>query len=83
MNRVNIELEKLQNQLSGTREAERQKQEFDGFKDLYNKFISNEDVGVQWEKIERLPDESVIAYEDLSPPTDSEIKALWITFDFG
>ena len=73
MSRLTSELDKLQKQLQNARQADRVQREMEGYKRLYDKFISGEgeDKGIAWDKIERLPERSVIDYEDLPSPTTS------------
>ena len=52
-------------------------QEFDGFKNLFAKFINETGPSVDWEKIEKLPPGSIRPYCDLEVNGDpSSIKAM-------
>lgn len=49
--------------------------EFDGFQRIFNKFIQGSG-GIEWDKIEKLPNGAVKDYKSLSAPSDSEIKSM-------
>jgi len=51
--------------------------EFDGFKKLFAKYLSaDSDASINWQKIEKLPSEAVVPYEDLPTPSKSEIRQM-------
>merc|ERR1712088_744332 len=51
--------------------------DFDGFKNLFGKFINSTGPSVKWDKIEKLPQESIEPYSHLPCPESKEaVKAL-------
>merc|ERR1712180_445621 len=70
------ELDKL---LKTMPEGSRQivEQDFEGFKNLFGKFINSTGPSVNWDKIEKLPQESIEPYSHLACPESKEaVKAL-------
>lgn len=58
---LNKELEKLQKTAQLPKaQAELVDKEFDGFRDLFGKFLTAEHQSVKWDKIEKLPSDAVI-----------------------
>jgi len=71
-----MELDKL---LKTLPEGSRQivEQDFDGFKTLFGKFINSTGPSVNWDKIEKLPQESIQPYSHLpAPGTKEAVKEL-------
>jgi len=71
-----MELDKL---LRTMPEGSRQvvEQDFDGFKNLFGKFINSTGPSVNWDKIEKLPQESIQPYGQLPCPESKEaVKTL-------
>merc|ERR1712130_979226 len=71
-----MELDKLLKTLpEGSRQVV--EQDFDGFKNLFGKFINSTGPSVNWDKIEKLPQESIEPYSHLPCPESKEaVKAL-------
>merc|ERR1712200_300083 len=73
---LSMELDKL---LKTMPEGSRQivEQDFEGFKNLFGKFINSTGPSVNWDKIEKLPQESIEPYSHLACPESKEaVKAL-------
>ena len=71
MSRLLCELDKHQKELPNSKEDEYIWKDLDGFKQIYDKFLAGEAVGsICWDKIESLPESTVIDYHDLTPPED-------------
>lgn len=47
-------------------------QEFSGFERLFRRFLLESGNAIQWDKIERLPDNAVLAYDTLKTPDNNE-----------
>ncbi|KAK2707496.1 UTP--glucose-1-phosphate uridylyltransferase-like isoform X2 [Artemia franciscana] len=52
---------------------EQKEKEFEGFQRLYSKFLEDDGAKLQWEKIEKLPEDSVRDYKNLEAPKDDQI----------
>ncbi|CAH1132390.1 unnamed protein product [Ceutorhynchus assimilis] len=50
-------------------QRERVRKEFDGFTDLFKRFLEETGPSVNWDKIEKLPPDAVREYNDLETPT--------------
>lgn len=50
--------------------------EFEGFQNIFNKFLQASTTSVNWNKIEKLPDGSVRDYKTLTTPDSGEIKKM-------
>jgi len=51
--------------------------EFDGFKNIFNKFLQSSKTSVDWAKIEKLPGGAIKDYKTLSAPSNTDaIKAM-------
>ena len=70
------ELEKLRKTAKYDAQAQRTDNDFDGFKKLFAKYLSDTDSNIKWDKIEKLPGNAVIPYEDLKTPNQVEIKQM-------
>jgi len=73
------ELEKLRRTAARTTDlaAKRLDWEFDGFKKLFAKYLSTETgSSIDWHKIEKLPEEAVIPYENLATPSKAAIQQM-------
>jgi len=46
--------------------------EFNGFQDIFTKFLQGSGTSVKWDKIEKLPDTAIQDYSALSTPQDKE-----------
>jgi len=46
--------------------------EFDGFQNIFNKFLQGSGTSIKWEKIEKLPETAIQDYADLSIPDNKE-----------
>ncbi|XP_059095625.1 UTP--glucose-1-phosphate uridylyltransferase-like isoform X2 [Tigriopus californicus] len=74
---LNKELEKLQRTAQLPKaQADLVDKEFDGFRDLFGKFLTAEHQSVKWDKIEKLPADAIRAYDDLPQPSKSEIQGM-------
>ncbi|XP_051158502.1 UTP--glucose-1-phosphate uridylyltransferase isoform X3 [Leptopilina boulardi] len=51
-------------------------QEFRGFKNLFKRFLKEEGPSLEWDRIQKLPDNAIYDYCDLSEPSVAEIKEL-------
>ncbi|KAG1671434.1 UTP--glucose-1-phosphate uridylyltransferase [Nymphon striatum] len=69
------ELDKLLRTTSGIRKEDVEK-EFRGFKKLFSNFIHDVGPSVMWNKVQPVPEDSVLQYESLSEPSISSIKAM-------
>merc|ERR1719445_297298 len=47
-------------------------QDFDGFKKLFGKFVTESGPSVHWDRIEKLPQDAIIPYASLSAPEDKD-----------
>jgi UTP--glucose-1-phosphate uridylyltransferase len=52
---------------------EQSEKELDSFKKLYSKFLEDDGAKFQWEKIEKLPEDSVRDYKNLEAPKEHQI----------
>lgn len=52
------------------------RKEFDGFAALFERFLQEEGPSVDWEKIEKLPDDAVRDYSTLETPTTDLIHSM-------
>ena len=50
--------------------------EFKGFEQLFNKFLISSTTSVEWESIQKLPEDSVRLYDTLSSPVQSQLKSM-------
>jgi len=68
----------LSDLLKECKPAEKQltEKEFDGFQNIFNKFLQGAGTSVEWDKIEKLPEEAVRDYDTLKAPADAEIKSM-------
>lgn len=48
--------------------------EFEGFQNIFNKFLQGSGTSIEWNKIQKLPDGSVRDYKTLSTPGSTEIR---------
>eukprot|EP00091_Calanus_sinicus_P011392 TRINITY_DN25844_c0_g1_i1.p1 TRINITY_DN25844_c0_g1~~TRINITY_DN25844_c0_g1_i1.p1 ORF type:complete len:147 (+),score=44.11 TRINITY_DN25844_c0_g1_i1:377-817(+) len=70
------ELEKLLDTVTEDHKDEK-KREFDGFLQLFGKFVSEPGPSVDWGKIEKLPPQSILSYTDLPEYSNkAEIKQM-------
>ncbi|XP_050455236.1 UTP--glucose-1-phosphate uridylyltransferase-like [Cataglyphis hispanica] len=69
------ELEKL---LATAREDKKELmgRQFAGFKHLFERFLQKEGPSLEWDHIQKLPEDAVKDYNSLPTPEDNEIKAL-------
>ncbi|XP_013173494.1 PREDICTED: UTP--glucose-1-phosphate uridylyltransferase isoform X1 [Papilio xuthus] len=70
--RVEVELERLVATVPETRRPQMLK-EFQGFKNLFSRFLAEQGPSVTWEKIEKLPEGAVIDYASLETPTTDNV----------
>jgi len=68
---LSMELDKL---LRTIPEGQKQvvEQDFDGFKKLFGKFVTESGPSVHWDRIEKLPQDAIIPYASLSAPEDKD-----------
>ena len=74
-----IELEKLKKTGNLPEfQAQMIDKEFHGFQKLFGKFLAADSgAAIEWERIEKLPKDSIVPYETLpKPSSDDEIKAM-------
>lgn len=65
---LDSELTKLKNAAPANRQEEI-KEQFEGFKELYARFLEESGPSVEWDRIEKLPNNAVRDYKSLSTPT--------------
>lgn len=75
LNHLKKELQCLQ-ETSPDAKRELIKKELNGFTDLFNRFLQEEGPSVNWEKIERLPQDAVRDYNTLETPTTDVIHEM-------
>lgn len=68
----------LQSLATRAQENERgtMEKEFDGFQHIFKKFLQGSGTTIDWNKIEQLPNGSVLDYKNLSNPNLTEIKTM-------
>ncbi|XP_060571043.1 UTP--glucose-1-phosphate uridylyltransferase-like isoform X2 [Ruditapes philippinarum] len=71
---MNKEMQKILNTVMGNKEHIQR--EFDGFEQLFNRYLHETGPSVDWEKIKLLRDDAVKTYKDLVAPKSDEIKQL-------
>nr|QBH73780.1 UTP-glucose-1-phosphate uridylyltransferase 2 [Thermobia domestica] len=73
--RLTYELERL---VKGAPEDKKESlnRQFDGFIRLFRRFLQEEGPSVDWDRIEKLPDESVRDYATLPAPTTDEVHRM-------
>lgn len=71
---MNKELAKLLN--TAPAHKEQIQLEFEGFEELFNRYLHETGPSVDWEKIKLLPNEAVKNYGELTAPNTEEIQAL-------
>ncbi|XP_065353522.1 UTP--glucose-1-phosphate uridylyltransferase isoform X5 [Cloeon dipterum] len=69
------ELDKLHATTPEEKKWQKQK-EFDGFQRLYQRFLQEEGPSVEWESIERLPENAVKNYSTLSQPAAEQVQRM-------
>lgn len=52
------------------------KKEMDSFAQLFSRFIDEVDLSIKWEKIQKLPEDSVLEYEKLPMPSNDLISQM-------
>ncbi|XP_066999787.1 UTP--glucose-1-phosphate uridylyltransferase isoform X2 [Anabrus simplex] len=72
---LNHELDKLLSTASETRKPSIRK-ELDGFSRLFERFLREEGPSVDWESIEKLPENAVREYSTLSEPSTDQIHTM-------
>lgn len=50
--------------------------EMSGFSSLFNRFLQEDGPSVEWDRIQKLPEEAVKAYSSLTRPKDDQIKKM-------
>ncbi|XP_038221253.1 UTP--glucose-1-phosphate uridylyltransferase isoform X1 [Zerene cesonia] len=70
--RLEVDLEKLVASLPANKRPMVEK-EFQGFKNLFSRFLAEQGPSVTWEKIQKLPEGAVIDYSTLQTPTTDNI----------
>jgi len=75
--RMASELDKLRKTARTDAEAKNIDMQFDGFRKLFAQYLSSDTkTSIQWSKIEKLPSDAIIPYEDLPAPTNQEISGM-------
>jgi len=77
--RMAHELDKLRRtaQLGSDVQAKSLDMQFDGFKKLFAQYLTvSADTSIQWNKIEKLPGDAIIPYEQLKTPSKQEINQM-------
>ncbi|CAB3364771.1 Hypothetical predicted protein [Cloeon dipterum] len=69
------ELDKLHATTPEEKKWQKQK-EFDGFQRLYQRFLQEEGPSVEWESIEKLPENAVKNYSTLSQPAAEQVQSM-------
>ncbi|XP_006813716.1 UTP--glucose-1-phosphate uridylyltransferase-like [Saccoglossus kowalevskii] len=72
---LKVELEKLK-QTAPPGETEKATKNFEGFKDLFSRFLQEKGPSVEWDEIQPLPQDAVIPYKELQEHDTENIKAL-------
>jgi len=70
--RMDHELKELLS-TSGDGEKKMVEKEFEGFQDIFTKFLQGSGTSIKWDKIDKLPDAAVQDYSDLSIPENKEL----------
>nr|QBH73777.1 UTP-glucose-1-phosphate uridylyltransferase 2 [Nicoletia phytophila] len=73
--RLQYELERMLQRLPDN-QREVFKVQFDGFSKLYGRFLQEEGPSMNWDRIEKLPDDAVRDYGTLPTPTTEEIHTM-------
>lgn len=50
--------------------------DFNGFKDLFGKFLASETTSIVWDNIEKLPHDAIVAHDSLKVPSHEEVKIM-------
>lgn len=61
---------------TATEDKETKKKELDGFINLYKRFLKEDGPSLEWERIQKLPENAVRNYVDLAIPVHEEIKGM-------
>ncbi|CAH1101475.1 unnamed protein product [Psylliodes chrysocephalus] len=69
LNRLQKELEKILQTIKEPTKLDETKKQYNGFTKLFTRFLDETGPSVDWEKIERLPDDAVRDYTTLQKPT--------------
>ncbi|XP_043603442.1 UTP--glucose-1-phosphate uridylyltransferase isoform X1 [Bombus pyrosoma] len=75
LNELQHELEKLEESATGEVKEEVHRQ-FDGFTHLFKRFLQEEGPSLEWDRIQKLPDDAIRDYNSLPTPEGEEMKAL-------
>nr|CAD7407896.1 unnamed protein product [Timema cristinae] len=75
LNQLNHELDRLHSTVSESRKPS-VRRELDGFSRLFNRFLQEEGPSVQWENIEKLPENAVRDYSTLTKPTTDQLHEM-------
>lgn len=73
LNHLKKELQKLTDTAVPSPKRDLLKNNFDGFADLFERFLQEEGPSVDWDKIEKLPQNAVRDYNTLETPTTDVI----------
>nr|CAD7453544.1 unnamed protein product [Timema tahoe] len=75
LNQLNHELDRLHSSVPESRKPP-VRRELDGFSRLFNRFLQEEGPSVQWENIEKLPENAVRDYSTLTKPTTDQLHEM-------
>ncbi|XP_015428827.1 PREDICTED: UTP--glucose-1-phosphate uridylyltransferase [Dufourea novaeangliae] len=70
------ELEKLETTAPGDDLKEEFHRQFDGFTHLFKRFLQEEGPSLEWDRMQKLPDDAVRDYNSLPTPEGEELKIL-------
>ncbi|XP_046820303.1 UTP--glucose-1-phosphate uridylyltransferase isoform X1 [Vespa crabro] len=74
-NELQQELQKLTGTAPENRKEEFSRQ-FEGFANLFKRFLEEEGPSLEWDRIQKLPENAIHNYNSLSDPSNEEIKAM-------
>ncbi|KAI4494439.1 hypothetical protein M0802_008931 [Mischocyttarus mexicanus] len=73
------ELQRELNKLTDTAPPNRREEfgrQFDGFANLFKRFLEEEGPSLEWDRIQKLPEHAIHNYNSLSDPNNEEVKAM-------
>jgi len=78
---LGLELENLKTTIPvdlkvAAEEYKKTHEDFLGFQKLFAKFLSSTDIGIDWERIEKLPSDSITPYTGLQQPAEEEMRGM-------
>lgn len=74
-----IELQRELQKLAETAPEDKKEEfsrQFQGFADLFKRFLEEEGPSLEWDRIQKLPENAIHNYNSLSDPSNEEVKAM-------